>query len=67
MTLTIISILLLILWLNVSYYVVRDMNNVDGDAFDWVTHPLWLKGIIIIFAPIILLIYDRHIWLTKKK
>ena len=56
-----------ILWLNVGISSTRDFNDIDNDATDWVTFPLLLKIITILLAPIMMPIFDRHIFETKKK
>lgn len=62
-----IWILIAILWLNAAFRATREMNELDGDAMEWITFPFIGKVVVIIFAPILMLVYERHILETKKK
>lgn len=56
-----------VLWLNAGVRATREMNDIDNDAAEWITFPLIGKIITILIAPILILIFDRHILDTERK
>lgn len=56
-----------ILWLNAGVRATREMNDIDNDAAEWLTFPLPLKIVTILIAPVLILVFDRHILDTKRK
>jgi len=67
-TFTVVTIsVLAILWINAGIRAVREMNDLDNDAIEWVTFPLILKILAILFAPLLMPLYERGILNTRKK
>jgi hypothetical protein len=58
---------LAILWINAGIRSVKEMNDLDNDAIEWVTFPLILKILTILFAPLLMPLYERGILHTRKK
>jgi len=59
--------MLIILWGNAAIKATREMEEVDGDAMEWIKFPLPLKLLTLLVSPILFMIYERHILETKIK
>ncbi len=61
----IVTIVIAILWINCGIRSIVSMNTEDGDAIGWgYVHPAF-KVFYVIIAPLMMLIYDRHIFYSK--
>lgn len=56
-----------VLWINAGIRAVREMNDLDNDAIEWITFPLVFKIIAILLAPILMPVFERWIFDTEKK
>ncbi len=60
------SVALIIIWLNVGIFAARAMNELDGSTpLEPMALPLRL--IVIVFAPIGLLVFERHLFYSKAE
>lgn len=64
---TALLVILAILWLNSGIRATREMEEVDGDALEWIALPLVAKVCMVLISPVLMLIYERHIFETRKK